>query len=169
MSAADPWEKAPERFLLAPIYKEVAAAIGWRKAVELGQWVYENKQAPCRKARRNHDGRGSLYVSRRASTKVAREIAAVIGEDATRVMQAEFGGEILQFGSIEPASIPRRNRAIVEQLDACGRAALVACAFDLTERVIRRIYLVETGKAFKESATRKSERIERMKEKKNAR
>lgn len=77
-----------------------------------------------------------------------RSIAAVIGEDAARALRAEFGGEILQFGSIETASISRRNRAIVEQLDACGRIAVVAAAFGMPERHIRRIYQCQTGKPF---------------------
>ena len=149
MAHADPWASARERFLLAPLYHEVAAVIGWQKAVELGQWVYENRNPPCRKAGRRYDRRGFLTVPRSASTRVAREIAAVIGEDATRALQAAFGGgEVLQFGSIEPASIPRRNRAIVEQLEDCGKIAAVACSFGLTERTVRRIYQGQTGKPF---------------------
>ncbi|MGN6329526.1 MAG: hypothetical protein ACTHL5_11355 [Rhodanobacter sp.] len=135
---------------MAPIYHEFAAVIGWQKAVELGQWVYENRKPPCREAGRNYDHRGFLAIPKKASARVAREIAAVIGEDATRALQAAFGGAgVYHFGSIEPASITRRNRAIVERLEAGFKVAAVACAFDLAERVIRRIYQKQTGKPFK--------------------
>lgn len=153
------WSNAPERWLLSQTYHDVAAAIGWGNAIALGTWVSETKRPPSRAAGRRYDRRGILGISKQSKpSPVMREIASLIGDAAACALSREFGGEILQFGSIEPASYPRRNRAIVEQLDACGRAVVVACAFGMTERSIRRIYLSETGKSFVEPEYRSSER-----------
>lgn len=163
LSTADPWDNAPERWLLSQQYQQVANVIGWRNAVELGTWVFENKKPPCRKAGRNGDRRGHLAIPHSTSSPGARTIAAIIGDDAARALQAMFGGEILCFGSIEPASIPRRNRAIVEQLDDCGRVEIVGACFGLPSRDVRRIYLRETGRAFRQPPDVKRRRVARGK------
>lgn len=146
MSNADPWANKAERWLLPKVYHDVAAVIGWKAAVDLGMWVYETRRPPSRQMRRNGDRRGCLSVPKGESTSVAREIAVVIGADNARDFQKAFCGETLHFGTIEPASIPRRNRAIVEQVDNGSRIAAVAASHGLSEREIRRIYYLETGR-----------------------
>lgn len=143
MSVADPWANAPERWLLSSSYQEIAEVIGWKKAVDLGTWVYETKKRY--KPGTSRDERGTICIPVQRENATARGIAEVIGEDAAALLIRDFPGYRLIFGSIEPASIPRRNRAIVDALNAGVRVRVVACAFDITERQVRNIYRKEGG------------------------
>jgi Mor transcription activator family len=152
-SSVDPWENAPERFLLGRVYHEVAAVIGWAKAVELGHFVCESK---CPPSRPKYGRAGVIYFpsNERTDGATMATVSRIIGEEAVQKMIRVFGCERLQFPSIEAASIPRRNRAIVEQLiNSNFWTAGVAASFDLTSRAVRRIFQQETGRTIKEYQT----------------
>jgi hypothetical protein len=148
-SSVDPWDNAPERFLLGRVYHEVAVVIGWAKAVELGYWACQNNCSPSRK---KYGVAGTIYFPiRTKDSKSIRQISQIIGDDAVQMMIGIYCGDSLQFPSIESASIPRRNRAIVEQLiESNFWTAGVAASFDLTTRAVRIIFHRETGKTIKE-------------------
>ncbi len=124
--------------MLGAGYHEMAEVIGWKKAVDLGMWVFENKK---RNKTGHGDDRGTICIPISLETATARGMADVIGEDATKRLIQECPGCRPIFGSIEPASIPRRNRAICEQLKQHEfHWELIAASFGLTVRHVRNIY-----------------------------
>lgn len=149
MSTADPWSNAPERFLLSSGYCEIAEVIGWKKAVDLGTWVFDTKK---KRKPGSRDKRGTICIPASFNNATARAIAEVIGEDAATLLMRECHGCRPVFGSIEPASIPRRNRAIVEQLQQHDfHAELIAASFGLTARQVRNIWSNHAGTSFAEA------------------
>jgi hypothetical protein len=141
--SVDPWENAPERWLLSSGYRDVAEIIGWKNAVDLGVWVYETKKR--HKPGTSRDRRGTICIPMRRDNTTAQGIAEVIGEAAASLLIQECPGCRPIFGSIEPASIPRRNRAIVEVVTAGEKISVVACTFGITERQVRNIYRKENA------------------------
>jgi hypothetical protein len=134
------WDTAPERHLLGYAYKEFARIVGWGRAVDIGFRVWQEKRPPCKDgARAGQSRRGVLYVSRHISATNPSEIVRIAGEEDARKLSAEFGGEILFFGNLEPAFLSSRNRAIVAQVAEGRSVATVAFLFGLSERNVRRI------------------------------
>jgi len=140
------WDTTPERFALAKAYHEVAAVIGWDRAIEFGMKVWERKRPPSqRKSNPVHGGgRGTIYVPRAIGGRVGSELVAMAGEDVAPLLAAAFGGESLQFPCIVSASIARRNKVIAQQVADGLRVASVAWGFDLTERQVRNIVKQES-------------------------
>jgi len=135
------WETAPERFLLAKAYREVAEVIGWNRAVDFGMRVWEEKRPPSHAVTDpvHGGGWGIIYIPTALTDSAGRELVRLAGsEDAGRLVKA-FPGISLEFPCIVAASIPRRNKAITEQVADGHRVAVVACCFDITERQVRRI------------------------------
>ena len=132
------WENAPERWRLPQIYHEVAEILGWDKAVQIGLRVWDNKRPPS--SLKTAGGVGCLYVPK--SLEVSGNSSVILDlleyEDATKLVE-EFSGQIIFFGNIESASVPRRNDAIRKEIAEGARAEVVACRFGLTARQVRRI------------------------------
>jgi hypothetical protein len=143
-----------EWLVLSQTYHDVAAVIGWEKAVELGMAVWERKKPPGRQ-RQNRTGRGEggvIYIPALIAEHSGRQLVELVGiDDALRLITA-FGGTYLFFPSIERASRPRRDKAIAEQVRSGSRMAAVACAFGLTERQVRRIVQRQSAEHYQEAA-----------------
>lgn len=130
------WDSAPERFALAPIYHVVAEAIGWDAALDFGLAVWQEKRPP---SRASSGGRGVIYIPRQLDGRLAKDLVRLAGPENAALLIKRFQGASLEFPNIVPASIGRRNRAIIESLREGQRPTVVACAFGLTDRQIRRI------------------------------
>lgn len=136
--AGSSWAELPERFALSPAYHEVARVIGWDRAISFGMSVWREKRPPSRK----NNGRGVIYIPRELGGNLGSggaELIRLAGEaDAAKLVGA-FCGLHLEFNNIVPASIGRRNRAIIQHLRDGMSAVAVACAFGITDRQVRRI------------------------------
>ena len=140
--AGDDWGNLPERFTLASIYHDVARVIGWNAAVSFGMNVWREKRPPSR-VRGN--GWGVVYVPSRLDDRFGLELIRLTGERNAAALVKEFSGQCLEFPNIVPASINRRNRAIIQHLRDGLRPAVVACAFGITDRQVRRIASMESS------------------------
>jgi hypothetical protein len=130
------WDDAPERFALTKTYHEVAEVIGWDAAIDFGMAVWEEKRPP---SRLEHGGCGSIYIPAKLDERCGRDLVRLAGYENAILLVEAFCGMTLEFLNIVPASIGRRNRAIIEQFEQCRNTRLVACGFGLTDRHVRRI------------------------------
>ena len=139
---AGSWEERPERFALAPIYHDVAEVIGWDRAIRFGWRVWWEKRPPSG----IHDrARGLIYIPKKLRKRCGSELIRIAGEHDAALLVNAFGGMPLEFPNILPASISRRNRAIVQQIQEGIRPSFVAASFGLSLRQVRRIASMESS------------------------
>lgn len=137
--AVSNWENLPERFALPKVYHDVAAVIGWNRAIAFGMSVFMEKRPP---SRREDHGRGVIYIPHELGGRIGNggaELIRLAGESDAALLVGAFCGLSLEFPNIVSTSIGRRNRAIVQHISDGLRPAVVACAFGITERQARRI------------------------------
>ena len=139
------WEDLPERFALPKVYHEVAAVIGWDRAIAFGMSVWTEKRPP---SRCQDYGRGVIYIPHELRGLVGHygaELIRLAGERDAALLVGAFCGLFLEFPNIVSASIGRRNRAIAQHMADGLRPAVVACAFGITERQARNIAKKESS------------------------
>lgn len=139
--AVSSWEDLPERFALAPVYHDVARVIGWNAAVSFGMNVWREKLPPSRQ----DYGRGVIYIPTKLNHWCGLELIRLAGELDAEILIKEFPMHELEFPNIVSASIGRRNRAITQHLKDGLRPVVVACAFRMTDRQVRRIVSMESS------------------------
>ena len=136
---AGSWEVLPERFALPKVYHEVARVIGWDRAIAFGMNVWREKRPP---SRCQDHGRGVIYIPHELGGRIGNggaELVRLAGESNAALLVGAFCGLFLEFPNIVSTSIGRRNRAITQYIADGLRPAVVACAFGITERHVRRV------------------------------
>lgn len=130
-----------EWLALGSAYHEVAAVIGWERAVAFGFAVWQEKRTPSHAAYDpvHGGGRGDVYIPTALSDRHGQELIRLAGPESAAALIKAFPGATFGFQCLVPASIPRRDRAIAEQVKDGWSVATVAALFDLGERQIRRI------------------------------
>lgn len=137
MTAGNQWDQLPERFALNSAYHEVAAVIGYDAAVAFGLAVWNEKRAPSRAGKIYE--RGEIYIPTRIGGWIGSELVRLAGPENAAKLVEKMGGSALTFTNIVKTSIKRRNLAIARAVSTGDRVAVVAAAFGLSERQIRRI------------------------------
>ena len=130
-----------EWLALADIYHQVAAVIGWRRAVNFGYAVWELKRPPSRAETHpvHGGGAGMIYIPHSISGKSGRDLVTLAGDYDAQKLVRFFSGQTLEFPCLVKASISQRNKAIAEQVAAGSSVGAVAFCFCLTDRQVRRI------------------------------
>lgn len=130
------WDCLPERLALARVYHDVARVIGWNAAVSFGMTVWREKRPPSRS---NSARCGVIYIPAKLSRIYGIELIRIAGERNAAALVKEFPAHRFEFPNIVSASIGRRNRAIIQHLEDGLSPDVVACAFGITRRHVRRI------------------------------
>jgi hypothetical protein len=130
-----------EWLALGSAYHEVAAVIGWDRAVQFGFAVWQTKRTPSHAAYDpiHGGGRGDIYIPTALTEQHGQELVRLAGAEDAALLVKAFPGTTLGFQCLVRASIPRRDRAIAEQVKDGWSVAVVAVLFDLGEKQVRRI------------------------------
>lgn len=135
-----------EWLALSNAYHEVAAVLGWERAIEFGMRVWETKRPPSHRRTGAGDRRGAIYIPSSIGDFAGTSLVSIVGHmDAVRLVD-RLGGSYLQFSDTVPASIARRNEAVAQQVTGGFSVASVAACFDLSRRQVRRIAKTEADR-----------------------